>query len=121
MDEKVLNDIIAEVQPEVNVGDAESEPTKKRGRPKKEGVTIRAGDYVKGKGRFDTPIPASAISDTPDHKLYEIIDDWDGWRILVGENWEPIQALTYKGGNLVSVLAGGRVDAYDKDETPVLR
>jgi hypothetical protein len=75
---------------------------------------------VHGLERFPEAIPADAITDHS-HFLFEIIDDFLGWRILSGGMWHPIKYLKYDGGENVSVLAGDRVDSYPKDTTPVVR
>jgi len=84
-------------------------------------LNIGPNDYVAGKERFPDPIPVDEVSDEPTHVLYEIIDDWRGWRIEVRGAWHPIKNLRLiEEVNRVSVLAGGLVTDYDK-ETPVIR
>jgi hypothetical protein len=88
----------------------------------KEAPRIREGDYVRSRAAtVATPIPSDSVSEPPTHVLYEIIDDWEGWRIEVDGQWHHITYLEYnEDADIVSLLANGVVSSYDKD-TPVLR
>lgn len=124
-----LQEIIDDIQPDADLPDKEEPEDKKpakaeKGKKKTDlgGLSIDASDEVKGKERFeDEAIPPEAISDEPQKLVRDIIDDWQGWRINVRGGWYPIKGLHWDGGQLVSIVAGGLSDAYDKDETPVLR
>ena len=118
MDKSTLDDIIGKQEADLATAESweeEAPPTHEKGLVVGETRRDAMLDAKRG-----MPIPDGDAEDLVVKKLHEIIDDWRGWRILVGDKWEVIEYLYYVEGNQdVSIQVLGRVDAFDKDETEV--